>query len=148
MIAYERLRAGDIKVMRAMNAMFGQAFEDAATYSYERGSDDYLRRVLGREHLIALAARERDRVVGGLVAYVLEKLEGPHSEIYLYDLAVDETFRRRGIATQLIELLRAIAAELGAWVIFVQADLQDRPAVALYEKLGIREEPLHFDIKV
>jgi aminoglycoside 3-N-acetyltransferase I len=33
-------------------------------------------------------------------------------------------------------------------VIFVQADYVDAPAVALYEKLGRREEVLHFDIEV
>jgi aminoglycoside 3-N-acetyltransferase I len=31
-------------------------------------------------------------------------------------------------------------------VIFVQADKGDAPAVALYTKLGIREDVLHFDI--
>jgi len=33
-------------------------------------------------------------------------------------------------------------------VIFVQADLGDAPAIALYSKLGRREEVLHFDIAV
>jgi aminoglycoside 3-N-acetyltransferase I len=42
--------------------------------------------------------------------------------------------------------LREIAARRGAWVIFVQADHGDDPAIALYEKLGTREEVLHFDI--
>ena len=35
-----------------------------------------------------------------------------------------------------------------AWVIYVQADYGDDPAIALYEKLGVREEVLHFDIPV
>jgi len=34
----------------------------------------------------------------------------------------------------------------GAYVIFVQADYGDDPAIALYTKMGIREEVLHFDI--
>jgi len=33
-------------------------------------------------------------------------------------------------------------------VIFVQADLGDAPAIALYTKLGAREDVLHFDIPV
>jgi aminoglycoside 3-N-acetyltransferase I len=48
----------------------------------------------------------------------------------------------------LIEALKRIAAELGAYVIFVQADPIDAPAVALYTKLGDREDVLHFDIRV
>ncbi len=33
-------------------------------------------------------------------------------------------------------------------IIFVQADPPDLPAVALYSKLGVKEEVLHFDIAV
>lgn len=33
-------------------------------------------------------------------------------------------------------------------MIYVQADYVDPPAIALYEKLGVREEVLHFDIPV
>jgi hypothetical protein len=32
--------------------------------------------------------------------------------------------------------------------IFVQADLRDDPAIALYESLGTKETAHHFDIKV
>jgi aminoglycoside 3-N-acetyltransferase I len=86
-------------------------------------------------------------VVGGLAAYVLEKFEQERREIYIYDLAVAEQHRRKGIATRLINELRQIARERGAYVIYVQADIIDEPAVKLYESLGKREEVLHFDIK-
>ncbi|MBA2379683.1 MAG: GNAT family N-acetyltransferase, partial [Blastocatellia bacterium] len=66
--------------------------------------------------------------------------------IYIYDLAVDEAHRRRGIATALINKLREIARERGAWVIYVQADHGDDPAIKLYESLGVREDVLHFNI--
>ena len=44
--------------------------------------------------------------------------------------------------------LAAIAAEIGAYVLIVQADYGDDPAIALYTKLGKREEIIHFDIAV
>ena len=59
---------------------------------------------------------------------------------------MDEGARRQGVATALINSVSQIAQDIGAWVTFVQADYEDPPAVALYEKLGIREEVLHFDI--
>jgi aminoglycoside 3-N-acetyltransferase I len=52
-----------------------------------------------------------------LAAYVLKKFEQERTEIYIYDLAVGEKYRRRGIATGLINKLREIAREIGAWVI-------------------------------
>lgn len=93
-----------------------------------------------------LVARVGGTIVGGLVAYELEKFEQERSEIYIYDLAVAEAWRRQGVATALIDALRDIARERGAWVIFVQGDHGDEPALALYDKLGKREDVLHFDI--
>jgi aminoglycoside 3-N-acetyltransferase I len=87
-------------------------------------------------------------VVGGLAAYELKKFEQARSEIYIYDLAVAESHRRQGIATALIAELQTIGAARGASVIFVQADHGDDPAIALYTKLGEREDVLHFDIEV
>jgi aminoglycoside 3-N-acetyltransferase I len=129
-------------------SLFGTEFDDVPTYSGRRPGRDYLERLLARDHFIALAACEGSEVVGGLVAYVLEKFEQERSEIYIYDLAVAEARRRRGIATALIARLQEIGASRGAYVIFVQADHGDDPAIALYTKLGIREDVLHFDIAV
>ena len=142
------LSTGDIERMENMLAMFGEAFGEVETYSGARPSPAYLRKLLGSEHFIALAAVRGAEVVGGLAAYELRKFEQERSEIYIYDLAVAAAHRRQGIATALIEQLRTIAAERGAYVLFVQADPVDAPAVALYSKLGIREDVLHFDIAV
>ena len=147
-IKVQRLGPGDLSSMHAMLTMFGEAFGEPETYGAARPGDAYLRRLLGSERFIALAAIEGASVVGGLAAYVLDKFEQERSEVYIYDLAVAEPHRRSGIATALIEALKPIAAERGAYVIFVQADPVDAPAVALYSKLGQREDVLHFDIAV
>ena len=130
-----------------MNRLYRYAFDDDA-HDVSRPSDAYARRTLGDPRTIALLAEQGNRVVGALTAYFLPKLEQERSEIYLYDLAVDEVFRRRGIASLLIDTLRKVAREGDCWMIFVQADRVDDAAIALYEKVGLgREEPLHFDIR-
>jgi aminoglycoside 3-N-acetyltransferase I len=136
----------DVGTLRAMLATFGEAFEDRATWVGAQPDHDYLRRLLAGGIFVAIAALTGAGVVGGLAGYLLPKAEQARSELYLYDLAVAASHRRRGIATALIERLRALAVERGAWVIFVQADLGDDPAIALYAKLGGREDVLHFDI--
>ena len=147
-LAIHRLAPTDLSLARGLNALFGVAFEDVETYGGDPPSEAYLATLLAKDHVTALVALSDGEVVGGLVAYELEKFERARSEIYIYDLAVAKAHRRRGIATALIEGLQEIAAERGAWVIFVQADHGDDPAIALYEKLGVREEVLHFDIPV
>jgi aminoglycoside 3-N-acetyltransferase I len=89
-------------------------------------------------------------VVGRIAAYELKKFEQERSEIYIYDLAVASTHRRQGVATALIRALNKVAASRGAYVMFVRRDtgIEDEPAIALYTKLGTREDVLHFDIPV
>ena len=134
--------------MQGMLTVFCEAFGDPATYGAARPGAAYLERLLASDGFIALAALSDDEVVGGLAAYELRKFEQERSEIYIYDLAVAAAHRRRGIATALIEELRRIAAARGAYVVFVQADRGDDAAIALYSKLGMREDVLHFDIPV
>jgi aminoglycoside 3-N-acetyltransferase I len=144
------LTAHDVALMDKLLRTFGDAFEELDTYTSKRPGDDYLRQLLSRDYFIALVAMKGNDVVGGIVAYELIKFEQERSEIYLYDLAVATAHRREGVATALIRRLQEIAAERGAYVIFVQADtgIDDEPAIALYKNLGRPENVLHFDIPV
>jgi aminoglycoside 3-N-acetyltransferase I len=141
-----RLSPTDVPRLRELNAVFADAFAEPETYGGAPPSDAYLAGLLAKPHVIALVALDGEAVVGGLVAYELEKFERARREIYIYDLALALPHRRRGVATGLIRRLQAIAAQNGAWVVYVQADHGDEPAIALYQKLGTREAVLHFDI--
>lgn len=147
-VQLRRLHSTDIASLRALNQVFAAAFGDSESYSHSPPDDAYLSRLLAREHVVVLVALMAEEVVGGLVAYELEKFEQARSELYIYDLAVAQNYRRRGIATALINRLLEIAASRSAWVIYVQADYGDSAAVSLYHKLGVREEVMHFDIPV
>lgn len=148
-VTIRRLGSGDVPAMRALNALFGRAFAEPDTYGGAPPDDAWLAEGLAKPHVAVLVAQGRDNaVLGGLVAYEFDKFERARRDIYLYDLAVAAEHRRRGIATALIGHLRDHAARRGAWVIFVQGDAGDGPALALYERLGTREEVLHFDIAV
>jgi aminoglycoside 3-N-acetyltransferase I len=147
-ISIRQLSANDLPLMEELLTTFGKAFNEVATYSSSRPSSNYLKQLLSSDYFIMLAALKNGSVVGGIAAYELHKFEQERSEIYIYDLAVAEEHRREGIATALIQKLKKIAGLRAAYVIFVQADIEDDPAIALYTKLGIREDVLHFDIAV
>ena len=142
-----RLGPQDLPLLRELNALFGEAFDERDTYLESPPADAYCRSLLADLGVILSAAIAAGRVVGGLGGYRLRKFEQARSEIYIYDLAVAADMRRRGIATALIEAVRQIARETDCWMIFVQGEEQDEPAIALYRKLGVsEEEALHFDI--
>jgi aminoglycoside 3-N-acetyltransferase I len=146
--SYKLLSRSDALLLKDLIKVFGEAFGEPDTYQSAVPGDSYLESLLGKQHFIALVALAGEEVVGGLAAYELEKFEQERKEIYIYDLAVLESHRRKGIATRLINELKHIARERGAYVIFVQADQGDTPAIRLYESLGIKEDVLHFDISV
>jgi aminoglycoside 3-N-acetyltransferase I len=145
-IAVRRIGPDDLVAMRALNAVFARAFDDPEAYASAPPADGWLAEQLAKQATVVLVAEQDGAVIGGLVAYELDKLEQARRELYIYDLAVAEAHRRQGVATALIAWLRQHAAERGAWVIYVQADHGDQPAIALYTKLGVREDVLHFDI--
>lgn len=148
-VGIRQLTLNDVSLLEALLEVFGEAFDDADTYTAHRPRASYLRRLLGGDSFIALVALKNSDVIGGIAAYELRKFEQERSEIYIYDLAVSPAHRREGIATALIEKLRDVAAERGASAIFVQADtgIEDEAAIALYTKLGSRNAVLHFDIR-
>src|SRR5690349_11208486 len=127
-----RLGPADVGLLRKLNALFGTVFAEPETYGAEPPSDAYLEGLLAKDHVIALVALVGEEVLGGLVAYELDKFEKARREVYIYDLAVGEEHRRQGIATALIETLGRIAARRGAWVVYVQAEYGDEPAIAIY----------------
>lgn len=143
----QKLEPLDLNRFRQMLDLFGREFEEIETYSENQPRDGYIERLLSSDTFYAFVAETEGQMVGAIAAYELVKFEQERSEFYIYDLAVSESHRRQGIATALIEAMGKIAKERGAWVMFVQADPPDEAAVALYDKLGVREEVFHFDIE-
>jgi aminoglycoside 3-N-acetyltransferase I len=146
--AIQKLASADVARLKALLRVFGEAFGEIETYQHSVPSNEYLARLLAKQNFIAVIALKGNEVVGGLAAYELDKFEQERREIHVYDLAVSARHRRQGIATALIDELRRIATKRNVHVIFVQADLQDGPAIALYESLGRKETVYHFDIEV
>jgi aminoglycoside 3-N-acetyltransferase I len=146
--AYRQLTRADVPLLKGLLGVFGEAFDEIDTYQRSVPPDDYLTQLLSKRHFIAVVAMKGEEVVGGLAAYELDKFEQDRREIYIYDLAVAQSHRRRGVATEMIRELRRIASKRKAYVIFVQADVWDGPAIALYESLGTKKTANHFDIEV
>lgn len=145
---YRQLTCEDVTLLKDLLRVFGEAFDEVNTYQHSVPNDDYLTRLLSQQHFIAVVAMKGNEVVGGLAAYQLDKFEQDRREIYIYDLAIAENHRRRGVATAVIDELKRIASTRDAYVIFVQADPWDGPAIALYESLGKKEAAYQFDIEV
>jgi ribosomal protein S18 acetylase RimI-like enzyme len=83
-----------------------------------------------------------DGVVAGTVA--LKKVS---DEVYEFTkMAVDENYRRRGIAEALTYASFEKAKELGATKVILYSYLILTPAITMYRKLGFTEVPIEKDI--
>jgi RimJ/RimL family protein N-acetyltransferase len=72
--------------------------------------------------------------VGMLWFAVEEREAGPRA--FLYDLRIEEAYRRRGYGTQALRALETKVKELGLTRITLHVFGHNHPARAMYEKLG------------
>ncbi len=143
---YRQLSVFDVEPFKQLLAVFGVTFGEEKLHRTYIPDDSHVRALLARPRLISIAVELGEEVVGGLVAYESEKVENKRGEIYIYDIGVREAHRQNGIASCLMEEMRAIARVRGARVIFAQVERGDKKSIKLYELFGKSEHPHHFDI--
>ncbi|PBQ34407.1 hypothetical protein CNR22_22385 [Sphingobacteriaceae bacterium] len=133
MISYKKLEETETTLARTLILWFQ---EDDLVPQPVAPSDYYLRNLLVRDDFHMLVAMDGDKVVGGLTAFELPMYKEEVNEIFLYEIGVDETYRKRNIATELIECLKKIAAKRGIPEMYVGTEMNNVPARKLYQKTG------------
>jgi len=133
-----RLGPGDERQAHELFAVMAAQFDEPS----EPLGDEYVVNLLSAASFWAVAAFDGNRVVGGITAHTIPMTRSASSELFVYDLAVHEGFRRRGVGARLVATLRALAAEAGIGVVFVPADEDDAHALAFYRSMQPEESPV------
>jgi ribosomal protein S18 acetylase RimI-like enzyme len=98
------------------------------------GAADFLARPL---HHLCVA------LDGGVPVGFVSGVETTHpdkgTELFLYELAVDEAWRRRGIGRALVDALAGRARELGCYGMWVATEPGNEAAIATYRAAGSDE---------
>ena len=97
------------------------------------------RRFLG-EPAAHLCVAYVDGVPAGFVSGVETTHPDKGTEALLYELGVDERFRRRGIGTALVRALAGRARARGCYGMWVLTDRVNEAAMATYRAAGATEE--------
>ena len=92
--------------------------------------------LLADERTLYLVAFDRQEPVGYVFAHRLPRRHGDPSQLFVYDLEVNESSRRRGIATALMRELELISREHGIRTGFVLTNSSNDPAMSFYRSLG------------
>lgn len=132
-IIIQKLEAIDVPLAHELFFFFQ---EDDADETLTRTSDDYLRNLLSREDFHVLIARHNERIVGGLTAYELPMYKEELNELFLYEIGVEDSYRKKGIAKNLIEALIKIGQAKRIREMYVGAMADNVPAIKLYTSTG------------
>jgi ribosomal protein S18 acetylase RimI-like enzyme len=92
--------------------------------------------LLADPRTLMVAAFDKSRPVGFVLAHELPRRHGDRSHLFVYEVDVAESHRRRGIATTLLARLAELARERGIRTGFVLTDPGNGPANALYRGAG------------
>jgi ribosomal protein S18 acetylase RimI-like enzyme len=122
------LGAGDESAVDAAEHLFDNQVDRAAANRFlaEAG------------HHLLVAYDEEERPVGFASGVELTHPD-KGTEMFLYELGVDEASRRRGIGRALVEALAALARERGCYGMFVFTDEDNAAALATYRSAGARD---------
>ena len=118
----------DAAAVTAAAPLFDGPPQEAATARFLSSPDHHL-----------LLAYEDDRPVG-MISGVETTHPDKGTEMFLYELGVDEDARRRGVATALVHALAALARERGCYGMWVAVDPDNVAALATYRRAGAHEE--------
>ena len=131
MLTVERVAAVDAALAAELDPMF----DPGVAWDPEQG-----RRFLALADALLLVARWDGVACGFLTAYRLQRFDHQRAEVQIYEVGVEEPFRRRGIGRALVEHAKRWAAEVGASVVWVLTEEDNAAARALYAAMGGREE--------
>jgi aminoglycoside 3-N-acetyltransferase I len=97
--------------------------------------------LLSDDRTVFVAAFDREEPVGFAFGYVLPRRHGRPTIFFVYELDVDERYRRQGIGRRLMEELL-----FGEEEAFVLTDAGNEAAMALYASLGgTRDDSVRWD---
>ncbi|MBY0155648.1 MULTISPECIES: GNAT family N-acetyltransferase [Cytobacillus] len=132
-VEYKKLTIGDESSFSKLVLLFNNEFE-SPDLNYV--NDKNIRSLIAKPDFICFVAFIGDEVVGGLTGYELLMYDQEGSSMYLYDLAVDKNYQRRGIGSNLVGELMEYCRSKDIKDLFVQADVEDQHAVEFYNKIG------------
>lgn len=132
-VEYRKLAIGDESSFSKLVLLFNKEFE-SPDLNYV--NDKNIRSLIAKPDFICFVAFIGDEVVGGLTGYELLMYDQEGSSMYLYDLAVDKNYQRRGIGSNLVGELMDYCRSKDIKDLFVQANVEDQHAVEFYNKIG------------
>jgi ribosomal protein S18 acetylase RimI-like enzyme len=123
-VRIDRIEAGDVDRVISASGLFDGPATAAWTSTF----------LASPGHHLLLA--EVDGVDVGFVSGVETTHPDKGTEMFLYELGVDEAARGRGVGTALVDALAALARDRGCYGMWVSTEADNEAALATYRSAG------------
>ncbi|TGM76257.1 GNAT family N-acetyltransferase [Leptospira levettii] len=138
----KKLSANELKEFIELILVFEDVFE---MKEFQMPNQAYLQALLERDDFFVFVSVIEGKVVAGLTAYLLRQYYSERPLVYIFDLAVQTKWQRKGIGKTLIRNINEYCRKEGMEEVFVQADVADEYALDFYRSTGGQpEEVIHF----
>ena len=98
-------------------------------------------RLLARPENVFIVALSEGEPAGFALAYLLGRADRGRQMLCIYEIAVSERFRRRGVGRAMIDELKALCRQLGLTKAWTVTSRSNEAAVGLYRGTGARPGP-------
>jgi aminoglycoside 3-N-acetyltransferase I len=98
-----------------------------------------------------IVAKIAERVVGVLIAHRLARLDSKRAHVLLYEIDVLPDFQKRGVASAMVQTLKDLARQTGAFEVWVVTNKSNDAAIRLYRATGgaaMRDDDVVFEYKL
>ncbi|MEP6705831.1 MAG: GNAT family N-acetyltransferase [Acidobacteriota bacterium] len=102
-------------------------------------NEAFLKQALSDKNCYYILCLDNSTPVGYLSAFRFPAVETADFQIYLYDIAVEERFRRQGLGSRMIEELKRHCGEDKVDFMWVGISLDNESAQKTFEKTGARQ---------
>lgn len=136
-IRVERVKSVDGNLLNDLKRKFIPGRPDGKSGEWNL---ENIKTFLDTPNTIFLLGYVGDEVAGMISAYVLPRMDSNKSEVFFYEIGVNENYRGKGVARKLIERLKQIAKDEGIKEMFVLTNRSNIPAMNLYKSTGGVEE--------
>lgn len=128
----KKLDKTDTEHLKQLSQLYKDVFEIAPT----KTSSGYFEDLLQNKAILFFVAIKEMQVRGGLTAHILHNVHSEKPEVFIYDIAVNVSYQRKGIGKLLMQTLFNYCRKRNYKEIFVPALKEDTHALNFYRSLG------------
>ena len=151
-----KIRSAKIDDCDAITSLYKQlydtekAFDDNLINEYiidDKQLKSIRKKIKSRKEIFLVAEMDQ-KIVGVIDGYIIDSIHYKEKVSFLEHLCVDKKYRKKRIATELIQEFSNKSKEKGALYIKLYAFEKNRNAIKLYNKLGFVESTILYNKKI